>query len=467
MHSQSPQSPPRGQAGILQRLSPQQQSMPFSTPRSGASSVGGFGYLSGRKAKVLPPPSPSADVATTGAMSPRMAAMSPRSWSASVPTAARPPQPSAAVSRTKIEQSAVLTRATSGPIGGFVDATKKKDATGPIRVNRPVAPFELQAQNIAVCRDTMNAFDVLTVHCESQFKAAFSSINVLSASCEERFRAFEERLQKMHDTVTRELPSTSRSSEALVEQHLKDIEERLQEISSVRPSLPASSPENRIEGTEQSGQNRVEEEVLKLSVQLQAMNEEVVKLSIQLQGERGARQQLSAHIAAQVAQLEAHVSPRTPNERYDIEKLKAELQLEAQELRCRNAEMIAQSTNELAEARQQFAQDAAARIEKLEADIRFRIPIADRDRSTADIEKLMADLDHEVRERCYKDAEIIARNARELAEIRKWSISELGRLQAQWEVTESTRHHLQQKDLVETCSRMQANIDSLSEVIFR
>ena len=62
-----------------------------------------------------------------------------------------------------------------------------------------------------------------------------------------------------------------------------------------------------------------------------------------------------------------------------------------------------------------------------------------------EIVQLRADLEEEIRSRCYRDAQILTRNARELEEIRTWSVKELGRLQAEWQATETIRHDAQKE----------------------
>jgi hypothetical protein len=83
-----------------------------------------------------------------------------------------------------------------------------------------------------------------------------------------------------------------------------------------------------------------------------------------------------------------------------------------------------------------------------------------------EIAQLRADLEEEIRSRCYRDAQILTRNVRELAEIRTWSVKELGRLQAEWQATETIRHDAQGKAWHEHCIKMQATVDCVSAYVF-
>jgi hypothetical protein len=76
-----------------------------------------------------------------------------------------------------------------------------------------------------------------------------------------------------------------------------------------------------------------------------------------------------------------------------------------------------------------------------------------------EIAQLRADLEEEIRSRCYQDAQILARNVTELAEIRAWSVKELGRLQAEWQATETIRHDAQKEVWHDHCFKMQATVD--------
>jgi len=83
-----------------------------------------------------------------------------------------------------------------------------------------------------------------------------------------------------------------------------------------------------------------------------------------------------------------------------------------------------------------------------------------------EITQLRADLEEEIRSRCYHDAQIIARNVTELEEIRAWSVKEHGRLQAEWQATETIRHDDQKKAWHEHCIKMQATVDCVSAYVF-
>lgn len=368
--------------------------------------------------------------------------------------------------------------------------------------------------------ETTNAeIQDLSLNCELQFKGAFDAINTLSTLVEKRFRGFEQRFEQMdvgvsslstaiearlqeieHNAQTHEKNSQTQSQEvrqqiaevladtskdssghgALHDQQFEGIEARLQQMTldvsalagqmTLDVSALAGSLEGRLRTIEDSAQAQ----------------EEVTKLTAQMQGEQGARQHLAQHVAAQIGQLEAKLSslsPKLNEDRHtlDIEKLRSELGQEIWEQGCKNAEQItcefananefarSACSKEFAEAKRQLDLHVSTQLETMELRLRPCTPREAgeaKDRPATDIQELSEDLEQEVRVRCHNEAEIIARSSRELAEMRKWSVEELGRLQAAWELSETSRNNFMKRDLLDCCGRMQANIDALSQSIF-
>merc|ERR1719174_1185361 len=187
----------------------------------------------------------------------------------------------------------------------------------------------------------------------------------------------------------------------------------------------------------------------------------ISELRSQFQEEQAARQQLTSQ-SQDWKMLDALVAEN----KVAIENLSATLQQENLENSYKNVEMIAKRGSGLHE-------QVMLEVSTLHKDLKFQMGCSRVDgvgdtggvEFTA-FEQLKADLDEEIRLRCYNDAQIVARISRQLSEVRAWSVKELKHLQASWEQSEENRHQIQKQEWLEHCRKMQSHVDAVTSYMF-
>lgn len=279
---------------------------------------------------------------------------------------------------------------------------------------------------------------LLTSHCDAQVRA-------WAGECDSRFQMLEERLHQIERLVM----SFSNEFEARV------IELEHQAQAAFTPSTTGSSATGISIEAQPSAKEKDDRlmTVLGLKSKVAVLESRIAMVDKDLQAEQATTQELSAKLRESLRVCEEQVAAFSAFSSITaLEKLGSKLQKEVGDHCYKSAEIV------LALKEQVEAQSEALKAQKPEW--------SNGSHDITQLKQLRADLDDEVKARCYNDAQIINRTSKEAAEIRTWSIQELARLQVEWQEQEASRHKLQKLEWRDHCRKMQATVDSVAAYVF-